>query len=176
MESRKSFYLAKKDLRSVERTARIARLIAKLIDFMLFGLVSFAAFPFGVMVGSLYLLMADSFMEGESFGKRFIGIRVVDLNEATPCSLKQSVFRNLPLVLPLFLVFVGGFVTFLGLILFIGITSFEVYLILKLDSFHRVGDVIAETTVIANDPTNESEKTKTGYIQWEKTETTLPIH
>ncbi len=45
----------------------------------------------------------------------------------------------------------------------------EVYLLFKLDSGHRLGDVMADTTVIANDPNRvNTKKSKDGWFENEK--------
>lgn len=136
-------------LKSPFRAAKAARIIAKAIDLSLMLLVSFLFYPFGVIIAVGYGSICDSFGAGQSLGKKYLGFCVISLEDGRPCSLKQSLVRNLPITLPLaFLIFpiLGWVLCFiLSSILF----GFETYLILKLDSGHRLGDVIADTSVMA---------------------------
>lgn len=136
-------------LKSPFRAAKAARLIAKSIDVLLMLAVAFIFYPFGVIIAVAYGSICDSLGAGQSLGKKYLGFCVISLEDGRPCSFKQSLIRNLPITLPLaFLIFpILGWILFiiLGGILF----GFEAYLIIKLDSGHRLGDVIADTTVLA---------------------------
>ena len=120
-------------LESSIKTARLSRLIAKGIDLFIVLLLSMLFYPFGLLVSIFYLSVADSMHGGQSVGKRFIGFAVISLEDGMPCSVKQSFIRNLPLIIP-------------------PCVLLEIYLLFKLDSGHRLGDVMADTTVIGNDP------------------------
>ena len=151
-------------LRSPFRAANAARLIAKAIDLTLMLAVSFLFYPFGVILAVAYGSVCDAIGAGQSLGKRYIGFCVISLEDGSPCSLKQSLIRNLPITLPLaFLIFpiLGWVLCFiLSCILF----GFEAYLILKLDSGHRLGDVIADTTVLSM--TGNSVVVKKPQLSW----------
>lgn len=56
------------------------------------------------------ILLADGLSGGQSFGKRMIGIRVVDAESGAPCTFGQSFARNLLLSIlgPLDWVFIFG--------------------------------------------------------------------
>lgn len=152
-------------LRSAIQTSRFTRLIAKAIDLGIVAVLALFYYPLGLMLGIVYLAISDSLNFGQSVGKKLMGFAVISLEDGSPCSFKQSVIRNLPLLIPL------GFaiIPFWGWI-FCGILSaifvlLEVYLLLKLDSGHRLGDVMADTTVIANDPNRETHnKSKNGWF------------
>ncbi|MBL7664564.1 MAG: RDD family protein [Bacteriovoracaceae bacterium] len=156
-------------LRESLQTSRITRLIAKVLDLGIVLLLSLFFYPFGLMLGMAYLALCDSFNYGQSFGKKLMGFAVISLEDGSACSYKQSIIRNLPLLIPL----AFAIIPFWGWI-FCGILSFilvllEVYLLFKLDSGHRLGDVMADTSVIANDPSGETRrKNKDTWFESEK--------
>jgi uncharacterized RDD family membrane protein YckC len=141
--------------------ARLFRLVAKLIDI---GLVTIGAvfyYPMGLILGIIYLCISDSLYEGQSIGKRFMGFGVVSLVDGSPCSAWQSFIRNLPFTVPLFfLVFpLWGWI-FSG-IFALPLAIMEVYFLFRMDSQHRLGDIMADTTVVADDGTRlDLRKTK----------------
>ncbi|MHB1662193.1 MAG: RDD family protein, partial [bacterium] len=53
------------------------RFIAKAIDLLIFGFLSEMFYPYGFLAGVLYILISDGFFDGESLGKRIVGLRVV---------------------------------------------------------------------------------------------------
>ncbi|MGE3609057.1 MAG: RDD family protein [Bacteriovoracaceae bacterium] len=145
--------------------ARTLRLIAKCIDL---GLVTIGAvfyYPMGLILGIVYLCIADSLYDGQSIGKRLMGFGVVSLIDGSPCSTKQSFVRNLPFTVPLFfLIFpFGGWI--FSAVFALPIALMEFYLLFKAGSAHRLGDIMADTTVIANDGTRlDLRKTKNPWF------------
>lgn len=153
-------------MKSAMANARWCRLIAKLIDVSLVTLGAVFYYPMGLILGVIYLCVADSLYDGQSIGKRFMGFGVVSLVDGTPCSTWQSFIRNLPFTVPLFFlvfpywgwIFAGVFAAPLAIM--------EVYFLFRLDSAHRLGDIMADTTVIANDGTRlDLRKTKTPWFE-----------
>ena len=141
--------------------ARWCRLIAKCIDVGLVTIGAVMYYPMGLILGLIYLCIADSLYDGQSIGKRFMGFGVVSLVDGSPCSTKQSFIRNLPFTAPLFfLVFpYGGWI--FSAVFAVPLAAMEVYFLFRLDSAHRLGDIMADTTVIANDGTRlDLRKTK----------------
>jgi predicted membrane protein len=134
------------------RVAKLTRLIAKAIDLFIVACFSIWFFPLGVVLGIIYMSMCDGMSNGQSAGKKFMGFAVKSLEDGSPCSYKQSVIRNLPFTLPLLVALllpVIGWI--LGAILAVVLIGFELYLLYNLDSGHRLGDVMADTSVMAND-------------------------
>lgn len=84
----------------------------------------------GALLATLYLLFQDGLGAGESFGKRFIRLRVIDAQTGAPCTFWQSFIRNLLLIL---LSFVDWIFIFIG------------------DRRQRLGDRAAGTVVIRLD-------------------------
>lgn len=146
--NKRARFQAKDIIKNSFKQAWLARLIAKTIDL---GLVVFLAavyFPLGFLIGIAYLAIGDSLGLGQSIGKRVIGMRVIDIESGEKCDLKQSVIRNLPLCAPLILMIIpilGWFIGGVSLILF---SAIEIYLFVTLKSTQRLGDMMAETTVI----------------------------
>lgn len=139
-------------LKSGIRTARLTRLIAKAIDFFIVLILSMLFYPFGLILAIAYISVADALSEGQSVGKKLMGLAVISLEDGSVCSLKQSVIRNLPLVIPMGFALIPLWGWIFSSILAIPLILLEVYLLFKLDSGHRLGDVMADTSVIANDP------------------------
>jgi uncharacterized RDD family membrane protein YckC len=79
------------------------RIGAYLIDAVLIALVIWVPF-FGWVVAPLYLLTRDAlpFLQGQSVGKRLIGLRAVDQNGAALTNNYQgSVLRNVLFIIPI---------------------------------------------------------------------------
>jgi uncharacterized RDD family membrane protein YckC len=136
--------------------AKLSRLIAKAIDLFIvvvMPLITFSMgfYQIGLYFGIIYIAMSDGMRGGQSYGKRFMGFSVKSLEDGAPCSYKQSAIRNLPFILPLTLGIVPFWGWILGGILGIALVGMELYLLYNLDSGHRLGDVMADTSVMAND-------------------------
>lgn len=131
------------------RTAKVARLIAKGIDLFVVMIMSMTFHPFGVFLALSYLAFSDSLYHGQSFGKKMIGFQVVSLINGRPCTFKQSVLRNLPFMVPVALMIIPFWGTIFCILLAIPLMSFEAYLIWWMNPGHRVGDVMADTTVVS---------------------------
>ncbi|MBY0415645.1 MAG: RDD family protein [Bdellovibrionales bacterium] len=134
------------------RVAKLTRLIAKAIDVFIVVCFSIWFYPLGVVLGIIYMSVCDGMSNGQSAGKKFMGFAVKSLEDGSPCSYKQSVIRNLPFTLPLLVALLLPIIGWiLGAILGVVLIGFELYLLYNLDSGHRLGDVMADTSVMAND-------------------------
>ncbi len=137
------------------RVAKFSRILAKVIDIFVVLLLILPFYPLGVFMGLIYLALSDSLQYGQSVGKKTFGFRVVDIESGEPCSVRQSIIRNLPFLIPTFFAifpFWGWVITFL---VGIPLGVLELYFIVSLDSGQRVGDVMADTTVIASSDSKE---------------------
>lgn len=139
-------------LRSSIRAAQISRLMAKAIDLFIVLILSMLFYPFGLILTLVYISISDSLAGGQSVGKKIMGFAVISLEDGTPCSLKQSFIRNLPIIIPLAFAIIPPWGIIFCTILLPPLMILEIYLLFRLDSGHRLGDVMADTTVIANDP------------------------
>jgi len=149
-------YLLKKSI----RTAKNFRLLAKLIDLFIVLILSVLFFPLGVILAICYIGVADSIQHGQSVGKKFMGFRVISTEDGKPCSIKQSVIRNLPIIIPLFLAIIPLWGWILAIIIGVPLMLLETYLLYKLETGHRLGDVMADTTVMAHDDNKLAAKKK----------------
>lgn len=139
-------------LESPLKTARLSRILAKAIDLFIALIITILLYPVGVILAVGYLGIADYIQEGQSIGKKFLGFRVISLKDGYSCSLRQSVYRNLPFIIPTAFFIIPFWGWIFSLLLLVPLCILELYLIFKLDSGHRLGDVMADTTVIGNDP------------------------
>jgi uncharacterized RDD family membrane protein YckC len=131
--------------------ARLARLLAKSIDLFICFILCFVPYPFGLALAIGYLAVSDSLFDGQSIGKKVIGFKVVSLEDGRPCGMRQSLVRNLPILLPMGFALVPFWGWILCVMLSVPLVFLELYFLFKLDSAHRLGDVMADTTVIGND-------------------------
>lgn len=128
--------------------AWIARLMAKFIDFFVLLVLSFFFFPLGMFLGIVYLSIGDSLGMGQSLGKKLMGMRVIRTEDGEKCEWKQAVVRNLPMTAPLMLFVIPILGWLVGGILFLAFTLIEIYLFTTFKSRQRLGDMMAETTVV----------------------------
>jgi len=140
-------------LKSSIKVARVSRLIAKAIDLFIVLILSIFVYPLGIILSVAYIAISDSLQNGQSVGKKFMGFAVVSLEDGKPCTVKQSAIRNLPIIIPLAIAIVPIWGWIFSFLIGVPLILLEVYLLYKLDSGHRLGDVMADTSVMANDGT-----------------------
>ena len=100
----------------------------------------------------VYSLLRDSFGAGQSWGKRLLGLRVIEVESGAPCGRRASALRNLP---GLATVLLAGAAT--GLLALCGLVFGLVALVEPLavmisDDRLRIGDRWAGTQVVADQP------------------------
>jgi uncharacterized RDD family membrane protein YckC len=54
----------------------------------------------GVVLALGYELLRDGFFGGRSLGKKLMGLKVVNTKTGKPCSIKDSILRNITLFIP----------------------------------------------------------------------------
>lgn len=81
-----------------------------------------------------YSLIKDGLSNGQSWGKKAVGLMVIHLPDNTPCSFGQSFLRNLIMTLICFVPFIGCLV--------------EPVIVLASEDGRRLGDKAANTQVI----------------------------
>lgn len=138
-------------LKSSFYTSRLARLMAKAIDLFMLLLLGTVFYPLGIVLGVIYIAVSDSLYDGQSIGKRLVGFKVISLTDGGPCTIKQSIIRNLPIIVPTLFALIPLWGWILSGLFALGFLVFEVYLLFKLDSGHRLGDVMADTSVMGSD-------------------------
>ncbi len=135
----------------MKKADNVHRAIAKAVDFLIVGILSTVPSLVGVLAGALYILISDGFFEGQSVGKKLVGLRVyTGMKRGTPtsCTFRESMVRNLPYGV----VFVLGSIPFLGWVLFftvgLGVIGMEAYFAYSDDQGIRMGDIFADTHVV----------------------------
>jgi uncharacterized RDD family membrane protein YckC len=120
------------------------RVLAKFIDLIVVYSI-WKIFPeSGLFLGILYILVSDGIFKGKSIGKFFLNLQVVKLGQNTPANFRDSIIRNLlfAFALLLFKIPLIGWVA--GIIIFI----FEFIMIVGDSESKRLGDYLANTSVI----------------------------
>lgn len=121
----------------------LPRLVARLADLLVAAL--FASFipVVGSILALVYLLLADGLPNGQSPGKRLLGVRVVHVPSRQPATVRQSIVRNLPIAIAFGL----ALSPWLAL-LAVPIALFEAHMLQSDPLGVRIGDVFADTQVI----------------------------
>lgn len=119
------------------------RMLAKVADLLVAA--GFGVFipGIGVILGLVYLLACDGLPNGQSPGKRLLGVKAVHVPSRRSCGPSRSVVRNLPVALA----FAFATNPFLA-IAAVPILGFELYLVVTDPRGARIGDVFADTQVI----------------------------
>lgn len=133
------------------------RVIAKTIDLVLVIAAAVELpYPLGPLLGFLYSLFADGMnfgpFQGQSVGKKLLGLRVTHLTEKHeadhPANLKESALRNAPVGVATFFAFIPLWGWLILGLMGIPLMMMEVYLMLSVESGHRLGDVMGDTEVV----------------------------
>ena len=132
------------------------RIVAKMIDLLIVFFLAWLPYPVGPLSGFLYSLLCDGINQGpfrgQSIGKKVMKLQVINTMQKKPAQWKDSLLRNLPV----------GVATFFGIIpiwgwlilLLVGVPLMvmEVYLMITVESGHRLGDVMGDTEVVEAKP------------------------
>ena len=120
------------------------RFVAKFVDFLIIAASSEIFPPVGFLVGIAYLLTADGLLQGQSIGKRVVGLITMKASLIEVASFRDSALRNAPLAAGMVL----GLIPYLGWIFLGVIIGLEALLVIGNDHGLRIGDEIAQTQVI----------------------------
>lgn len=135
---------------AVKKSDTIHRAIGKAIDFVLVGV--FAYLPrVGIVAAGLYILISDGFFNGQSIGKKLVGLRVVLTEpgrEGQKCTFRRSAVRNLPYAVVVVFGAIPIFGWFIVLPLGVLFMLIEAYFVYADDQGIRIGDIYAGTQVI----------------------------
>lgn len=129
---------------------KLNRFIAKAIDLLIVGFFSKVFYPYGFMAGLLYLLIGDGFFDGQSLGKKLIGLKVITMPGEKKIEFKDSIIRNMFLVTALAFAFIPLFGLFLMFTAGLFIYGIEIYYIITNPIGERLGDRLAFTKVVNN--------------------------
>jgi uncharacterized RDD family membrane protein YckC len=126
------------------------RITAKGVDFFLVLYVSRSEHAFWIIISIIYLLMCDGFFQGQSLGKRIVGLKTMYLEptnkEYLTCTFFQSAIRNCMFAAVLLLSiipFIGVVFSILGCV----VVFVEMYFMYSDPEGMRIGDIYAKTKV-----------------------------
>lgn len=126
------------------KASLLLRVIAKLVDFIVIAIAVKAIPQVGYFAGLVYLLISDGLFNGRSLGKKIIRLKVISLPSGSPGSFRDSMVRNITLILSLLLFKIP----LLGWIFVILILTLEFLLMLGNETGMRLGDDLANTKVV----------------------------
>jgi uncharacterized RDD family membrane protein YckC len=126
----------------------VPRLLARLLDFVIAGVLTLVLRDPGALIALMYLLLGDGFLQGQSPGKKVFGLKVVHVPDRRPANYRDSAFRNAPIAV----VWIFFLIPLLGWFLFftlgLAIIAFEAYMVRSDALGIRIGDVFADTQVV----------------------------
>ena len=132
----------------------LLRAVAKALDLLLIAAVWELLPKAGFYAGIFYILVSDGLFSGRSVAKKVIGLQVISLKTKSPCTMRDSIIRNLPIAAGIILIKVP----LIGWILFAAICILELVLITGSEDSVRIGDMLANTTVVARDDKTEEKQ------------------
>jgi len=149
-------------LSSKAKVSVINRVTAKIIDLVIVMLVAAVLpRPLGPLLGFLYSLGADGmrvgpFHGGQSVGKKLMKLKVVQVRTGQPARLKDSALRNAPVGVATFFSIIPLWGWLILALIGIPLMIMEIYLMLTVETGHRLGDVMGDTEVIEFKPEHEA--------------------
>lgn len=120
------------------------RIIGKSIDLIIVLIIWNIFSDPGLLAGVLYLLISDGLFKGKSIGKKFMRLKVINLENKAPADFRASVIRNLLLSISLFLLKIP----IIGWMIFLIVYAIEFIIIIGDSEARRLGDYLAKTSVI----------------------------
>jgi len=131
-------------INSIKQSKNFFRVLAKFIDLSIVYSI-WKIFPeSGLFLGILYILVSDGIFKGKSIGKFFLRLRVIKLEKNSPADFRDSIIRNLSFAFALLLFKIPLIGWALSIIIFI----FEFIMIVGDSDSKRLGDYLANTSVI----------------------------
>jgi hypothetical protein len=137
------------------------RVFAKAVDFLLVVVVALVIpYPIGPLLGFLYSICADGLKLGspqsQSIGKKIFKLQTVstirkdDHGLRAPASFKDSVLRNAPIGVATFFALIPVWGWLILVLVGVPLIAMEIYLMLSVETGHRLGDVMGNTQVISS--------------------------
>jgi uncharacterized RDD family membrane protein YckC len=121
---------------------------ARLVDLLIAWALFQSTGPAAIVIALLYLLFADGMIQGQSPGKKLMGVKVIYLPTHQGARHRDSVLRNAPFGLAIILSMMPelGFKAFVsGVVVIGGIEAFKCW---KDPDGLRLGDLWAQTQVV----------------------------
>lgn len=133
------------------RTSVFNRIMARSIDLLVAVTILILGkalwWPLGVGLATAFCALSDGFGDGQSIGKRILGLRVEGFAGNQGCDPASSIVRNLPFALAVFLASTPLLWLFF-LLVALPLLALEGYLLFSVDSGVRLGDVLGNTQVV----------------------------
>jgi uncharacterized RDD family membrane protein YckC len=140
----------------MQRADITTRAVAGLVDLLL--VIGLTRLPdvLGVLSAAGYILIKDGLFDRRSMGKKLIGLRVASLEDSGPgATYRESIIRNVPLVLAYFLFLIP----YAGWILGLPVLAAEGLTALGDRAGMRIGDLLARTQVVLDVSVRAEDKT-----------------
>lgn len=133
------------------------RVVAKLMDLLLVIVMGILLpRPLGPLLGFTYSLIADGMsfgpFRGQSVGKRLMGLRVIQVYTQKSATLRDSVLRNSPVGVATFFAIIPLWGWLILVLIGLPLMIMEIYLMVTVETGHRLGDVMGDTEVIEFKP------------------------
>lgn len=131
------------------------RAVAGFVDLLL--IIGLARLPdvIGFLAATGYILFRDGLFDRRSVGKKFIGLRVLSLEDPRPGTIyRNSIVRNIPFVVVYLLLFIPYAGWILGLIA-LGVEGLTA---IGDKAGMRIGDMLARTQVVLDAPARGEKK------------------
>ncbi len=144
-------------LPSIEHSHKVNvvhRVAAKLVDlFLVIFVALLLPYPLGPLLGFAYSLVADGIphdkWKGQSIGKKLFGLQVINQVRQEPADLRDSIMRNAPVGVVTFFAIIPLWGWVILTLIGIPLMALEIYLMVKVDTGHRLGDVMGQTDVVS---------------------------
>lgn len=140
----------------LEKADALLRIVAKVLDILLIASVAELLPKAGFAAGIVYILISDGLLEGRSLGKKIIGLQVISLKSKRPCTIKDSIFRNIPFAFAIIVLKIP----FIGWIISLAVLLIETILLFAGADGARAGDMLASTTVVVRGGKGNKEEVK----------------
>jgi hypothetical protein len=138
------------------------RVSAKAFDFLLVVVLALLVFyPVGPLLGFLYSILADGLKikstQSQSIGKKIMKLQTVSTarNDASglraPITFRESALRNAPIGVATFFALIPVWGWLILLLVGLPLMAMEIYLMLSVETGHRLGDVMGDTQVISSE-------------------------
>lgn len=129
------------------------RMVAKLIDLLIvFFLARVLPEIVGPLLGFAYSLLADGInagqFQGQSIGKKLMKLKVMSTLRKKPADFRDSALRNTPVGVATIFALIPFWGWIILALVGIPLMIMEIYLMVTVETGHRLGDVMGDTEVI----------------------------
>jgi hypothetical protein len=135
------------------------RVSAKAIDFLIVVVLALVVvYPLGPLMGFLYSILADGLKiksnQSQSVGKKIMKLQTVSTSRNTvdglraPITFRESALRNAPIGVATFFALIPVWGWLILMLVGLPLMAMEIYLMLSVETGHRLGDVMGDTQVI----------------------------